>query len=138
MKWTRALLVTVIAFGLTSSGLPANHDDFAARGYRWVTVDGPYACPSRDDLQRITRDRTDRLELQFIEELRAYYLVRGELVKVIQQDAVSGASQIHTSEIRRDVWTLTRFLSRYAIRDAYGEIEFPETEPPNSPKPIQS
>jgi hypothetical protein len=136
MKRIIVLLVMVIAFGLTSSGIAANHDNFAAKRYRWVTIDGPYACPSRDDLQKITRDRTDRLELQFIEELRAYYLVRGELVEVIQQDAVSGASQIHASEIRRDVWTLTRFLSRYPIRDAYGEIQFPETDPLNSAKPL--
>jgi hypothetical protein len=137
MKRTTVLLVTLIAFGLASSGLAANHDDFAAKGYRWVTVDGPYGCPSRDDLQKITRDRTDRLELQFIEELRAYYLVRGELVKVIQQDAASGVSQIHAAEIKKDVWTLTKFLSVYPVRDAYGETEFPETEPPNSAKSLQ-
>ena len=36
---------------------------------RYLSID------ATDDLQRITRERTDRFELQFIEELRAYYLV---------------------------------------------------------------
>jgi hypothetical protein len=36
-----------------------------------------YIAACRDDLQKITRNRADRLELKFIEELRAYYLVRG-------------------------------------------------------------
>ncbi|HZC35684.1 MAG TPA: hypothetical protein VE242_08725, partial [Chthoniobacterales bacterium] len=81
-------------------------------GYRWVTVDGPYGCPSRDDLQKITNNRTDRLELQFIEELRAYYVVRGELVKIIQEDAAAGVSQVHSDQMTRDVWTLTKFFKQ--------------------------
>jgi hypothetical protein len=68
--------VTVITIGLTSCGSAPNHDNFAAKGYRWVTVDGPYGCPSRDDLPKVTRNCTDSLELQFVEELRAYHLVR--------------------------------------------------------------
>jgi hypothetical protein len=135
-QWTRALSVTVIAFGLTLAGLAANYDDFAANGYRWVTVDGPYGCPSRDDLQKIAKNRTDNLELQFIEQARAYYLVRGALVRVVQEDAASGVSQIHTTGITKDLWTLTKFLSRRPIRDAYGAIESPETESPNSGKAL--
>jgi hypothetical protein len=131
-KGTRALSVTVTAFGLTLAGLAANYDDFAANGYRWVTVDGPYGCPSRDDLQKIAKNRTDNLELQFIEQARACYLVRGALVRVVQEDAASGMSQIHTTGITKDLWTLTKFLSRRPIRDAYGAIESPETESPNS------
>jgi hypothetical protein len=135
MKPTAALLVRVIAYGLISSAFAANPDDLAAKGYRWVTVDGPYGCPSRDDLQKIAGNRTDKLELQFVEELRAYYIVRGELVKVIQEDAASGVSQVHSDQMSKDVWTLTKFLSRNPIRDAYGGIEFPEMEPATSAKP---
>jgi hypothetical protein len=124
-KGTRALSVAVIAFGLTLAGLAANYNDFAANGYRWVAVDGPYGCPSRDDL-----------ELQFIEQVRAYYLVRGALVRVVQEDAASGVSQIHATGITKDLWTLTKFLSRRPIRDAYGAIESPETESPNSGKAL--
>jgi hypothetical protein len=136
-KGTRALSVAVLTFGLTLAGLAANYDDFAANGYRWVTVDGPYGCPFRDDLQKIVKNRTDDLELQFIEQVRAYYLVRGALVKVVQEDAASGVSQIHTTGITKDLWTLTKFLSRRPIRDAYGTIESPEPESPNSVKALE-
>ena len=44
-----------------------------------------------------------------------------------QQDAASGMSQIHRSEIDTDLWTLTKFLSRHPIKNTYGEIETPET-----------
>jgi hypothetical protein len=76
-KGIRALSVAVITFGLTLAGSAANYDDFAGNAYRWVTVDGPYGCPSRSDLQKIVKNRTDDLELQFIEHVRAYYLVQG-------------------------------------------------------------
>jgi sec-independent protein translocase protein TatA len=46
---------------------------------------------------------------------------------VVLEDATSGMSQIHTAEIKPDVWTLTRFLSRRPIKNTYGEIETPET-----------
>lgn len=136
MKGIRALSIAAIVFGLTLAGLAANYDDFAANGYRWVTVEGPYGCPSRGDLQKITKNRTDNLELQFIEQVRAYYLVRGALVKVVQEDAASGVSQIHTTGITKDLCTLAKFLSIRPIRDAYGAIESPETESPDSAKPL--
>ena len=33
------------------SPLAASEEDLAAKGYRWVSVDGPYGCPSKDDLR---------------------------------------------------------------------------------------
>ena len=75
----------------------------------------------------MTKHRTDKAELQMIEQLRAYYLIEGASVQVVLEDATSGMSQIHTAEIKPDVWTLTRFLSRRPIRNTYGEIETPET-----------
>jgi len=62
-----------------------------------------------------------------IEQLRAYYLIEGAIVQVVQEDATSGMSQIHTAEINSDVWTLSKFLSRRPIKNTYGEIETPET-----------
>ena len=112
---------------LTSSGQAASYDHLAANGYRWVIVDGPYACPSKDDLRRITKQHTDEAELHMIEQLRAYYLIEGAIVQVVLEDATSGMSQIHTAGIKPDVWTLTRFLSRRPIKNTYGEIETPET-----------
>ena len=34
-------MLSVAAVLLTSAGLAANYDDLVAKGYRWVTVDGP-------------------------------------------------------------------------------------------------
>ena len=54
MKVPTILSVGTAAVLLTSAGLAANYDDLAAKGYRWITVDGPYACASKDDLPQIT------------------------------------------------------------------------------------
>jgi len=63
------------------------------QGYRWITVDGPFACDSEQDVQRITGHRTDAVELQMIENLQAYYLIPGTLVQVVQDDAAAGMTQ---------------------------------------------
>ena len=123
MKIPTILSVGTAAVLLTSAGLAANYDDLAAKGYRWITVDGPYACPSKDDLRQITKHHTDETELQMIEQLRAYYLIEGAVVQVVLEDAAAGMSQIHSAEIGPDVWTLTIFLSKRPIKNGYGEIE---------------
>jgi hypothetical protein len=38
------LLASVIGLGLASSAWADAYKDLAAKGYRWVTVNGPYAC----------------------------------------------------------------------------------------------
>lgn len=126
---TAPLILSVAAAAVlfTSTGPAKNYEALAAKGYRWVTVDGPYGCLSKDDLLRITKHHTDEAELQMTEQLRAYYLTEGAIVKVVQEDAASGISQIHAAEIRPDVWTLTRFLNRRPMKDAYGQIETPES-----------
>ena len=126
MKVPTILSVAAAAVLLTSAGQAASYDHLAANGYRWVIVDGPYACPSKDDLRTLTKHPTDEAELQMIEQLRAYYLIEGAIVQVVQEDATSGMSQIHTAEINSDVWTLSKFLSRRPIKNTYGEIETPE------------
>jgi hypothetical protein len=126
MKVPIILSMAAAAVLLPSAGQAASYDHLAANGYRWVIVDGPYACPSKDDLRRITKQHTDEAELHMIEQLRAYYLIEGAIVRVIQEDATSGMSQIHTAEINSDVWTLSKFLSRRPIKNTYGEIETPE------------
>ena len=120
-------MLSVATVLLTSAGLASNYDYLAAKGYRWVNVDGPYACPSKGDLRRITEHHTDEAELRMIGQLRAFYLIEGGIVQVVQEDATSGMSQIRSAEIKPDVWTLTKFLSRRPIRNTYGEFETPET-----------
>jgi len=70
---------------------------------------------------------TDETELQMVGELRAYYLISGTIVKLVQEDSSSGMSQIRLGGITRDLWTCTRFLSKRPMTDPYGSIETPET-----------
>ena len=117
------LLLVAAAVGLKSGALAAPYDELAAKGYRWITTDGPYACPSKDDLRQIVRHRADEA---VIERLRAYYLIEGAIVQVVQEDAATGVSKIHSAEIGPDVWTLTTFLSKRPIKNIDGEIELPQ------------
>jgi hypothetical protein len=117
--------VVAVALGSTASADP--YKGFTAQGYRWVAVDGPYACPSKADLQEITSHRTDLLEVKMVSDLRAYYLIRGIIVQVVQEDAASGMSEVHLPGSLRTFWTLTRFLSRSPIKDTFGVVETPRT-----------
>jgi hypothetical protein len=122
---TIVLAVATIGLGSTASADP--YKDLATQGYRWVIVDGPYACPSKDDLRKITRHHTDRIELEMVENLRAYYLIRGTIIQVVQEDAASGISEVHLPGGFRTFWTVTRFLSRSPIRDTFGVVQTPTT-----------
>jgi hypothetical protein len=127
MKVSAILSITAAVIGLTSAGLTANYDDLAAKGYRWVTIDGPCGCPAKDDLQQIVKKPTDETELQMIKQHRAYYLLRGDIVKLIQEDPASGISRIHVAGITTDLWTPTKFLSKRPVENAFGVVETPET-----------
>ena len=117
------LLSVGAAVGLKSGALATPYDEFAAKGYLWIIKDGPYACPSKDDRRQIIKHRTDEV---LIERVRAYYLIEGAIVQVVQEDAVTGVSKIHSAEIGPDVWTLTTFLSKRPIKKIEGEIELPQ------------
>jgi len=119
------LAVAAVGLGFTASADP--YKDFTAQGYRWVVVDGPYACPSKNDLQEITRHRTDLLEVKMVSDLRAYYLIRGVIVQVVQEDAASGMSEVHFPGGFKTFWTLKRFLSKSPIKDTFGVVEAPTT-----------
>ena len=109
------LLVAAVAVGLESAGLAVNYDDWIRQGYRWVTVDGPFACLSKDDLRLITKERSDELELKMIEQVRAYYLIRGTMVQVVAEDTSSGLSQINMAGITPNLWKLTKFLTKHPL-----------------------
>ena len=117
------IILAAVAAGLAPTALADPYKDLAAQGYRWVSVDGPYACRSKDDLREISRHRTDLIELKMIQEGRAYFLIQGQIVQIDQEDAVAGMSQIHVPGHPMKVWTLTRFVSREPIRDASGIFE---------------
>ena len=106
------ILLAIVAVGMASTALARDYKDLVAEGYRWVSLDGPYACPNKEDLRRITREPSDTNELHMVEQVRAYYLIQGALVKVIQEDGSTGMAQIHAAGIKNNLWTYNKFLSR--------------------------
>ena len=122
---TIVLAAAAVGLGSTASADP--YKDLATQGYRWVIVDGPYACLSKDDVRKIAGHRTDRIEVEMVQELRAYYLIRGVIIQVVQEDAASGMSQVRLPGGFRTFWTLTRFLSRSPVTDTFGVVEMPTT-----------
>ena len=120
------LLASVIGLGLASSAWAGQYEDLAAKGYRWVTVNGPYACATEQELREITNDHTDATELQMVEDGGAYYLIPGTLVQVVKDDRADGMSQVSLGGITEPLWTYTKFLSARPIRDTYGIVETPQ------------
>jgi len=129
----RRTILAVVAAAITlTSGAPGDeYSDLAAEGYRWVTADGLYACVSKDDVRRMVNNPSspagDEVALKMVEEVKAYYLIPGTIVQVIEDDSSSGLSEIRMAGITVDLWTLTRFLTEQAVKDTYGVIETPAT-----------
>ncbi|HEX3443980.1 MAG TPA: hypothetical protein VHS80_04630 [Chthoniobacterales bacterium] len=123
---SRILGCAALAVGLTCTGIAADQRELVAEGYRWVKIDGPYACTTEQEVQRITNHRSDAIELQMVEDLEAYYLISGTLVQVVRSDPKTGMSEIQLGGITRPLWTYTSFLSTRPIEDTYGVIETPE------------
>jgi hypothetical protein len=119
--------MTALSLGLTGTVLGGdNYSVLAAQGYRWVTIDGPYACITEQDAKRIAAHHTDAIELQVVENIECYYLIPGAIVQVIKEDPAHGISEIRLGSITRSLWTYSRFLSRRPVKDTYGVIETPE------------
>jgi hypothetical protein len=118
--------MTALSVGLTCTALGDSYSDLAAQGYRWVTVDGPYACTTERDVQRMVGHRTDATELQVVEDIRCYYLIPGTIVQVIKEDPANGMSEMRLATVGRSLWTSNRFLTKHPIPDTYGITETPE------------
>jgi hypothetical protein len=131
MKARILLAVAATAITLTSGALGDEYSDLVAKGYRWVTADGLYACVSKDDVRRMVNNPSspagDEVELKMVEQVKAYFLIPGTIVQVTENDPSSGLSKIRMAGITVDLWTLTRFLSKDAVKDTYGVVETPET-----------
>ena len=100
--------------------------ELVAKGYRWVTVNGPYACVTERDVRQITSDHTELRELHMVENLQAYYLIPGTLVRVIRDDNANVMSEMLLAGIATPLWTYTKFLSARPIQDTYGVVETPD------------
>ena len=119
--------MTAVSLGLASTVLAGdNYSALAAQGYRWVTINGPYACNTEQGAERIVARHTDVTELQVVESIECYYLIPGTIVQVIREDPARGMSEMRLGSITRSLWTYSRFLSKYPVQDTYGVIETPE------------
>src|SRR5258707_14569337 len=68
--------MTAVSLGLTCTVLgDNNYTALAAQGYRWLTVNEPYACRTEEDVERITAHHTDATELQVVQNIQCYYLI---------------------------------------------------------------
>lgn len=104
-----------------------NYSEWVAKGYRWVNVNGPYACISEQQVQQITGRHSDQTELQMLQNVQAYYLIPGTIALVIKENPASGMTQMHLSGITTPLWTYTKFLSKRPVRDALGNTQTPQT-----------
>ena len=123
--WT--LILAIIAFSLASTAWADDFKNLAAQGYRWVKVNGPFACATEQEVRQITGDPTDSAELRMVEGSGAYYLIPGKLVRVVKNDPANGMSEILLGGITKPLWTYTRFLSASPIRGFNGIVETPGT-----------
>ena len=119
--------MAAVSLGLTWTVLGGNnYSTLAAQGYRWVAINGPYACITEQDAKRIAAHHTDATELHAVESIECYYLIPGTIVQVIKEDPARAMSQMRSGSITRSLWTYSRFLSKRPVKDTYGVIETPE------------
>jgi len=121
----RILALTAFGLGLAIQAFADTYSDLAEQGYRWVAVNGPYACTSEKEAKRILEHHTDATEIQVMQAIECYYLIPGTIVQVIKEDPVSGWSEIQVGDAPGYLWTYTVFLSKHPVRDTFGTIEMP-------------
>jgi hypothetical protein len=127
MKVPILLGVAVAAMTLASTASANKYDELVAKGYRWATADGPYACVAKEDVRRMANNPGDSVVLKMVEQVKAFYLTPGTIVQVTEEDSHTGTSKIRLAGITVDLWTLTSFLTKHPIKDTYGVVETPET-----------
>ena len=118
--------MTAVGLDFIGTALAEHYSDLAAQGYRWVTVNGPYACGTNQDVQRIVGHHTDETELHMVEDIRCYYLIPGTIVQVIREDPTRGMSEMRLGSVSTPLWTYSRFLSKQPVQDTYGVIQTPQ------------
>jgi len=127
MKVRTILGLAAAAILPTSAALADKYDELVTKGYRWVTTDGPFACRSKDDLHRLITNQSDENRLRMVSQGGVYYLIRGVIVQVVQEDKASGLSQVHWDGIAANLWTPSKFLSRHPITNIFGDYLSPWT-----------
>lgn len=125
MKARTIIGIGVAAIWLTSTGFSDQYDDLVRKGYRWVTSDGPFACRSKEDLQRISKDQSDENTLRMVSQGGVYFLIQGAIVQVAPEDKASGMAQIHWDGIVGHLWMPSNFLSKRPSLNVLGTIATP-------------
>src|SRR6516164_10260435 len=125
MKARTILFIAAAAIYLPSIASADNYKDLAAKGYRWVTTDGPFACASKDNVQRTLKNQSDENKVRLVSKGGVYFLIRGVIVQVLQEDKASGLSQVHWEGIAPNLWTPSKFLSKRPITNILGTISTP-------------
>jgi hypothetical protein len=118
-----AIFFAVASLALIGNGLADQYDTLAAQGYRWVNVNGPYACTSEQHVEGLVAHRTDARELEVVQNIQCYYLIPGTIVQVIKEDPAHGMTEMRVAGRPRYLWTYTRFLSKRPVQDTYGVIQ---------------
>ena len=113
------------AIWLTSTGFSDQYADLVRKGYRWVTSDGPFACRSKEDIQRILKDQSDENTLRMVSRGGVYFLIQGAIVQVALEEKASGMAQIHWDGIVGTLWMPSNFLSKRPILNVLGTIATP-------------
>jgi hypothetical protein len=121
------LILAAVSLCLAGNALADNYSNWVAQGYRWVNVNGPYACTTEQQVQQITGRHSDQTELQMLQNVQAYYLIPGTIAMVIKENPATGMTQMRLSGITVPLWTYTRFLSKHPVRDALGNVSTPQT-----------
>ena len=121
MKVRTMIVIAAAAILPSLSAFADKYDDLATEGYRWVTTDGPFACTSKDDANRISKDQSDQNTLRMVRNGGVYFLIRGVIVRVVQEDKASGFSQVHWPESPRIFGCPVNF-SASAQSPAYWEL----------------
>ena len=119
------IAIGAVTIWLTSIGFSDQYDDLVKKGYRWVTTDGPFACRSKEDLQRIIKGQSGEGTLRMLSKGGVYYLIQGVIVQVAQEDKASGMAQIHWDGIVGNIWMPSNFLSKRPILNVMGTIATP-------------
>ena len=116
-------IISAVGLGLTSTAPADDYGALAAKGYRWVSIYGPYASTTEEGAERLTNSHPT--QAQIIEDDNAYYLIPGKIVRIIKEDPVDGMSEVQVGGFATFLWTYSRFLSKEPIRDIDGGIETP-------------
>jgi hypothetical protein len=73
----------------------------------------------------VIKNQSEDSTLRLVSKGGVYFLIRGVIVQVVQEDKASGLSQVHWEGIAANLWTPSKFLSERPVTNAFGAISVP-------------